>query len=130
VVDLSRLENWEKIYEQSKTSSDYNAKYGEISKFIIPISFLSPYFKIFASTPSGKINWFFAGWLVLYVGSVEERAPAQIATKDILLNEWQILIFPEINLSINNHLSFSVPYWIFDMNIVIYQYVEDSLEQE
>ncbi len=124
MVNLSSEENWQIIYQESREVSGDPGYNNRISNILIPIPFLSEYFKIFANTTKGKTTWNWAGRLYLYIGSISNPVPEYYSSTGIILNEWKIVNFPGIKLTQESHLSFKAPYWMPDINITILQYQE------
>lgn len=124
MVDLSNEESWQLITQESKSVSGTPGIFNRLSEILIPIPFVSEYFKIFANTVNGKPTWNYAGRLYLFVGSINSFTPEYLESTGIILNEWRIVYFPRLVDTQNSHLMFEAPYWMPDISIELWQYQE------
>lgn len=117
--------NWELFYSETK----YRATQGEVAIPIEPwkLGLLadSELLAVACQSKGAKDNWIYAGFMTLgfstglTVGGVADAESG--TSRRLKLN--QIQIFPVQKFAAEYSIAFSVPYWLPDITITVWQYI-------
>lgn len=136
--DIGNGNNWVSRYENSLQGAPapVPGNYLPIPDLVIPITFTGQLLAISASSTTAKSTWKTAGWLWQRVlvnigtGATSPNALSQRKYK-FYLDKLTILTIPK--LASEYALSISIPQWIQDLDLEIYEYtgeIIDSNEQK
>ena len=131
--DIGNANNWASRYQYSLVGAPapVPGNYLPIPDLVIPITFTGQLLAISATSSTAKSTWKTAGWLWQRVlvnigtGATVPNALSQRKYK-FYLNQLTILTIPK--LASEYALSISIPKWIQDLDIKIYEYTGEIID--
>lgn len=140
VLELGNANNWESIFSQTYSAQPVPDKpntYYPLPEITIPILLDRRILAIHAYSPSAAPHWKFAGYLNQKVQTgltVGGMTDSYAQRKKLWLNQINLIILPFI--ASTYAISFSIPYWILNIQLVAWKYIgsesystEDLIEQ-
>jgi len=135
---ISNSANWNQIWSTTRTAQSVEPsvleKYYPIPEIVAPFQFDNPILAVYADSNSAEEHWKLAGKAQQKVltGLVVGGTPETVtAIKRIWLKQISLLIFPR--LASTYTLGFNIPYWLRDINLIVWEYVgpiNDSIDQK
>lgn len=127
---FSNEEHWELIADETRSVAGTPARDNAIAPLLLPIPYLSPYFKAFISILNNNRPWYYGGRFVLYVGNVESPVPVYATSRKMLLNDWKLLEFPHLATASQGsqfYFQYEPPWWFPNISLTMYQYIESPV---